>query len=276
MSRWINYEEGQILGPYGIKYLEEAEPDKDKNRPEKRIRKALFECGHCGKEFTARISNVKNGHTKSCGCWSRESSIKTIKEWNSRGEPPWNKKIYRSGDTVGSYGVIFLEECDSPKRWRIAKFVCPICGMTFEAIIENVSRGLNKGCGNHSSHGEKKLAQIFKKLSVKFEIQKSFEDLLSPRDWKYRFDFYLPDYDLLIEYDGVQHFHYRENTNSWNNKENFFDTVRRDSDKDNYCIKNQKPLIRIPYTEFQKITEENVQKMLEGSPDCEILFNKVY
>lgn len=28
----------------------------------------LFECQYCGKEFETQVSNVKRGHTKSCGC----------------------------------------------------------------------------------------------------------------------------------------------------------------------------------------------------------------
>ena len=28
----------------------------------------LFECQYCGKEFETQISNIKSGHTKSCGC----------------------------------------------------------------------------------------------------------------------------------------------------------------------------------------------------------------
>lgn len=276
MSKKIKYKKGQVLGPYGIKYIEEAAPDKDKKHPNKNIRKAVFECGFCRKKFIARIGNIKNGHTKSCGCKSLESSTKTIKDYNKRGLPVWNKKIYKIGDIVGDYGVIFLEELDKKdKKYRKAKFVCPTCGMTFEAIIENVSRGLTKGCGNHTSHGEEKIAKILKELNISFEVQKSFENLLSPKGWKYRFDFYLPKYNLLVEYDGVQHFKYKEDTNGWNNKENFLNTQQRDLEKNEYCIKRGIPLIRIPYTELSKLNKENVYKMIIGDDDCELCFNKV-
>lgn len=277
MTKRIKYTEGQILGPYGAKYIKEAPPDKDKKNSNKNIRKAEFECGFCQKHFVARINNIKNGHTKSCGCKNLESNIKAIREYNKLGLPPWNKKIYKTGDTVGDYGVIFLEDIDDKSSGhRKAKFTCPICGMTFEAIVENVTRNLTKGCGNHMSHGEERIAKVLRELGISFEIQKSFENLLSQKGWKYRFDFYLPDYNLLIEYDGIQHFEYKDGTSGWNNKENFLLTRQRDLDKDDYCIKNKIHLIRIPYTEFSKINKENIYKMIIGDDSCEICFNKVF
>lgn len=39
------------------------------------IRRAKFKC-HCGKEFVTRISGVKNGRVKSCGCIRLEKAVK--------------------------------------------------------------------------------------------------------------------------------------------------------------------------------------------------------
>lgn len=54
------YQMGAILGDSGITYLRDL--------PKEGVRrKATFMC-HCGNEFDAQISNVKNNHTTSCGC----------------------------------------------------------------------------------------------------------------------------------------------------------------------------------------------------------------
>jgi hypothetical protein len=75
----IEYVKNEIIGDYGARYLEEREliiytyPDRIKT-----IRTALFLCGYCPKEFTTRISQIKNGHTKSCGCFARAAFAETL------------------------------------------------------------------------------------------------------------------------------------------------------------------------------------------------------
>lgn len=36
-----------------------------------RIRFGLYQCQYCGTEFKAMTSHIKNGHTKSCGCYQK-------------------------------------------------------------------------------------------------------------------------------------------------------------------------------------------------------------
>ena len=66
------------------------------------------------------------------------------------------------------------------------------------------------------------------------------------------FDFYLTDYNVLIEYDGIQHFEARES--SWNTTENLLKTQKRDQIKNEWCKNNNIPLIRIPYTHLKNIS----------------------
>ena len=39
----------------------------------KKARYGLYKCGFCGTEFRTQINNVKNGNTKSCGCYVKKS-----------------------------------------------------------------------------------------------------------------------------------------------------------------------------------------------------------
>ena len=64
----------------------------------------------------------------------------------------------------------------------------------------------------------------------------------------YQFDFYLPDKNILIEYDGSQHF---DKTSKFYSK----DLIQTDKIKNEYCSKNNIHLIRIPYTKFNQIEE---------------------
>lgn len=159
------------------------------------------------------------------------------------------------GQKVGDYGLIFVKETKShinkegKRRWRKGIFICPICGKEFETIIGNVKKGYTKSCGQHISLGEEKINKILTENNINFEYQKTFPDLYGKSKHPYFFDFYLPDYNILIEYDGIQHFQYTEGS-CWNDKQNYLNTKERDKKKDEYCLKNNIPLIRIPYTDF--------------------------
>jgi hypothetical protein len=60
------------------------------------------------------------------------------------------------------------------------------------------------------------------------------------------FDFYLPDYNILIEYDGRQHF---EVVGIWGGIEELERRKFNDKIKNKYCIKNGIPLLRISHLE---------------------------
>ena len=108
-------------------------------------------------------------------------------------------------------------------------------------------------CNN--SIGEKKVIDYLKKHQINFLPQHSFEDC------KYKnqlyFDFYLPDFHVCVEHDGIQHFEpvdFAGKGQYWAN-EQFQHIILRDKIKDNYCKNNNIPLCRIKYT-------QNVEKTL--------------
>ena len=88
-----------------------------------------------------------------------------------------------------------------------------------------------------------------------FKEQKTFDGCKYKR--KLPFDFYLPEHNTLIEYDGKQHFKIIEyfDGRSWFMKRN-----HRDKLKNKYCIDNNIKLIRIPYTDYNDV--ENILSSL--------------
>lgn len=67
--------------------------------------------------------------------------------------------------------------------------------------------GKTQSCGCLVSKGEEKINFILQELKIKFNTQKTFNDCINPKtNTKLRFDFYLPDYNCCIEYDGKQHY----------------------------------------------------------------------
>lgn len=200
-----------------------------------------FRC-HCGNIFITRGADVSNGTTKSCGCLGKAHAKKM-------GEANKNKRIKDlRGQRFGSLIAIEPTEKRDSGRSVIWKCQCD-CGN----IVELSSHVLKQGqvsCGCNKSRGELKIAQLLLKANIPFETQKTFESCRFP-DTKAlaKFDFYVNN-KYLIEFDGIQHFDSRF---GWNSEANFKNIQKRDKFKDEWCKKNNIPLIRIPYTKLNTL-----------------------
>ena len=71
------------------------------------------------------------------------------------------------------------------------------------------------------------------------------------------FDFYLPNYNICIEFDGKQHFIDSDRGSMFFNT----NTIINDEIKNNYCFNNNIILIRIPYTKYNNIEKILYEKM---------------
>lgn len=140
---------------------------------------------------------------------------------------------------------------------------CKICGYEWNATYSNLAKS-NKptGCPHcNSSSGEKKVAKILKKWNINFATQYRFDDLKDQA--KLPFDFYLQDYNVLIEYDGKGHYkpiyRYSSDPDGIRAKNDFDLTVKHDNMKSDYCYEHNIPLIRIPYWHYDKITIDDLR-----------------
>ena len=113
------------------------------------------------------------------------------------------------------------------------------------------------GCDIVQSYGEEKIKNILNKNNINYIFDRQyFKDLIFPKtNGACRFDFIILDQNdkisYIIEYDGKQHFDYRNV--GWNNEQNYNLTHERDLFKNQYCFKNNIPIIRIPYSHFDLI-----------------------
>lgn len=135
------------------------------------------------------------------------------------------------------------------------KILCPIHGEFSQKAADHLN-----GCGCprcNSSKGEIKIEQFFKLHCIKIQRQKKFLECINPKtNYKLSFDFYLPDYNILIEYDGQQHF--KPVTGIWSQTILEFNLLKiRDRIKNKFAKKNNIKLLRIKYTQIK-----NVDKIL--------------
>jgi len=112
----------------------------------------------------------------------------------------------------------------------------------------------------NESKGEKTIRKILISNNLKFISQKKFEDCRYKRPLP--FDFYLKEYNILIEYDGIQHL---KPIKYFGGKEKFDEQVLKDNIKTEYCVKNNIKLLRINYKDnIEEKLLEYINKDLYG------------
>lgn len=94
----------------------------------------------------------------------------------------------------------------------------------------------------NKSKGEVIVEKYLKDNNIKYIREYKIKNELRKRSYL-RFDFYLPDYNMVIEFDGKQHFFHIEHFGS----ESSFERIKEnDIYKNNYCEINNIVLLRIP------------------------------
>lgn len=97
-------------------------------------------------------------------------------------------------------------------------------------------------------------------LGIKYIRQHSFETCRYIN--RLSFDFYLPELNTCIEFDGIQHF---KPISEFGGKKEFKIIQERDKCKDDWCGENQVNLIRIRYDQIDKvrtILNEKLEKII--------------
>lgn len=189
----------------------------------------------CGKENVFVTSKyLQSSPECSCGCAVLEKQLeKTGSKYNLVGQK-FGKLVVIEETPLrnNSDEVLWKCKCD--------------CGEETLASTSKLLLGRKKSCGCLKSYGELLIKTILQENNISYIYQKTFDDCLLPSGKKAIFDFYLTDYKTIIEYDGIQHFFA---TGGWNTEEKVALQQKYDDIKNNYCIKNNITIIRIPYTE---------------------------
>lgn len=87
---------------------------------------------------------------------------------------------------------------------RKVHVLCTDCNKDFWVTPNKLQQGQH--CPHCKiSHGERFIRDVLTNLNIEFEMQKRFDDLKGLGNRKLSYDFYLPTYNLLIEFQGEQH-----------------------------------------------------------------------
>ena len=202
----------------------------------------------CGNIILVRHNNLTSNNTKSCGCLNNEIRKNNIKKATEK------TKLDLSNKKFGK--LLALKPTNERKNNSIIwECVCD-CGRIHKvsASALNSHRVESCGCLSFISKGNLKIKEILQNSSIDFIQEKTFETCKFLDSNAYaRFDFYINN-EFLLEFDGIQH--YKEQDNYF--KDSLQKIQEHDSFKNEWCKKNNIPLKRIPYTEIDNITLENI------------------
>lgn len=174
-------------------------------------------------------------------------------------------------EEIKSFGGKLLNKDDyTNNTTKNLEILCPECKE--EIIVTSRRNFLQHGgqvcsnCETKGSSGERRIRHYLESNEILFEDEKWFDDC---RDVKpLPFDFYLPDYNALIEFDGKQHYEDRGYKSG-----RFSDTLeytqRHDKIKTNYCLSNNINLIRIPYWDYN-----NIESILDEQLNTQLYLHK--
>lgn len=200
----------------------------------------------CDNKTIVSISHAQltTKKTQSCGCLRKElltqRNIKDI--------------------TGQRFGMIVAREQLNQKNnhncylWRCE---CDCGNKNYVVSTEDLLSGKIHSCGcNKRSYGEQLITKILTDNNIQFISQYVFPELKGVNNGYLKFDFAItaPDFQL-IEYDGEQHFKAIEH---WGGEKAFKERQTNDQLKNDYCKVHNIPLKRIPYTELNHITIENI------------------
>lgn len=99
--------------------------------------------------------------------------------------------------------------------------------------------------GKRCSKGEKRIAELLDRHNIIYEMEKIFTGCNGLKNKPLRFDFYLPDYNVCIEFQGHHHYNPVHKYNSA--KVTHARTVAHDKIKKEWIYNNGIYLIEIPY-----------------------------
>jgi very-short-patch-repair endonuclease len=140
---------------------------------------------------------------------------------------------------------------------------CPIHGEFNQTPLSHLQ---GNGCPNcNESKGERSIAKYLDRNEISYYRQHKFDDCLNIR--LLPFDFYIPKYRMVIEFDGKQHY---EPVPHFGGLESYNRLKINDKIKNDYCEDNYINLIRIRYDQIDdiyRILYENLKTFIKKEKD---------
>ena len=210
---------------------------------------ATCQC-ECGTVKSVRVLNILYGYSKDCGC-GRKNMLRETRTKNLVGQK------------FGKLTVVELFEDSNKFNRRMYRCKCD-CGNEITVSSICLLSGHTSSCGCLVSYWN----MYIKKFLDKNNIENQPEYPVVIDGVRYKYDFYLPEYNLMIEYDGSIHYEPARYHGKGSEQDliDFKKRQERDKIKDKYCEDNNINLLRIPYWEtknIETIINDRLQRLSE-------------
>ena len=191
----------------------------------------------CGNYTVVRADSLKNKAIISCGCEGAKRRGDAIKI---------NITNQRFGELVALYPT---DKRENSSRGCVMWHCKCDCGNEIDIPSTALTTGNSTSCGHHhQSKGARYIENLLIQNNIIYEKEKTFQGCQDKG--LLRFDFYLPSYNICIEFDGEQHFNSAKSGYFHDELKNI---QRRDQIKNEYCQNNNIVLIRVPYYNINNI-----------------------
>ena len=143
-----------------------------------------------------------------------------------------------------------------PAKWEdVLNCTCLNCGYTWNMKTNSLLN--SKGCphcNKNLSNGEYIIEKFLKKFKINYQKYKTFDSLCGVKNRKLSYDFYLKDKNMLIEFQGRQHY---ECVDIFGGEDQFKIQQEHDKRKRQYAKDNNINLLEIAYWDLK-----NIEKIL--------------
>lgn len=221
--------------------------------------------GHHKKLFPQPANSVgKNNVCPEC--------IKT-REYNKKAGENFIEKINTVLKEKNNSFSFFGSIDRNNKKIIFYELICKKCGCSEWEREKYVGSVKCKVCHPVGTKGESLVNHYLSSLNIVFETEKKYDDLKNIQNLE--IDFYISKFNLLIEFDGIQH---KQPCSRFEGIKGFFKTIKSDWKKNRYALKNDINLLRIPECEINNIgyhIDNALKKIYKGEKIYKINYTPI-
>lgn len=196
----------------------------------------------CNKHLEKGIQEITYASlisSKGCFYCGKERTIESLTKSHNQFEKEVKKIHGKKYELIEKY---------TKSKKKIAVY-CNECNKIFKIRASHLLDG--HGCSFcSSSRGEKVIQRFLDVHKIKNISQKKFEGCKHKRHLS--FDFYLPDYNMTVEYHGIQHY---QPVEIFGGEKAFKKQKEHDEIKKKYCKDNNIKYIEISYKDYKNINK---------------------
>ena len=198
-----------------------------------------------------------------------DSYLTTIKSFYNGNRCPYcNPFASHKVHQLDSFGALYPEKAKywdykknkkssfkvSPKSAHKFWFKCEKCGSSFQRTLNNLNqKNIGVICRScNASELERKAEKYLIEYNIRYDTQVEYNNLVGLGGGNLSYDFYLPDYNLLIECQGEQHESWIE---GWITKDGFEKQLEHDKRKKQYAKEHNINLLEIWYYDIDHIED---------------------